>query len=296
MTVVDLHVREAGSGLPVVLLHAFPLSSAMWLEQRNDLGDAFRIITPDLRGFGGSQLGYDEPSLDHMADDVAALLDTLALDRVVLGGLSMGGYVAMAFLRRHGERVAGLLLADTKASADPEAARANRHRIADALDESGTTQVLLDDVLPALLGETTVVERPMIQGRVRALVEDAPPAGRRLGAACDGGSPRLLRHAARRHGAGARRRRRAGRALVAGRRAGHGRRAARRPAGRRATQRSPDGGRGTRGVQRRGTRVPEPRWADPRAELARGGPCAGWSPAGSRAAPRRLSGSRAARR
>lgn len=176
MTVVDLHVREAGSGLPVVLLHAFPLSSAMWLEQRNGLGDVCRVITPDLRGFGGSQLGYDEPSLDHMADDVAGLLDKLAVDRIVLGGLSMGGYVAMAFLRRHGDRVAGLLLADTKASEDAEAARANRHRIADALDESGTTQVLLDDVLPALMGETTVVERPMIQGRVRALVEDAPPA------------------------------------------------------------------------------------------------------------------------
>jgi pimeloyl-ACP methyl ester carboxylesterase len=176
MTVVDLHVREAGSGLPVVLLHAFPLSSAMWLGQRNDLGEVCRVITPDLRGFGGSQLGYDEPSLDHMADDVAALLDTLGLDRVVLGGLSMGGYVSMAFLRRHGHRVSALLLADTKAAADAEAARANRHRIADALDESGSTQVLLDDVLPALLGETTVAERPMIQGRVRALLEDAPPA------------------------------------------------------------------------------------------------------------------------
>ena len=81
MTVVDLHVRETGEGVPVVLLHAFPLSSAMWLEQRNDLADACRVITPDLRGFGGSQLGYDEPSLDVMADDVAALLDRLDLDR-----------------------------------------------------------------------------------------------------------------------------------------------------------------------------------------------------------------------
>jgi pimeloyl-ACP methyl ester carboxylesterase len=177
MTAVDLHVREAGAGLPVVLLHAFPLSSAMWLEQRNALaGDDCRIITPDLRGFGGSQLGWDEPSLDHMADDVAALLDTLALDRVVLGGLSMGGYVTMAFLRRHAERVLGVLLADTKASADADAARANRQRIADALDESGTTQVLLDDVLPTLTGDTTVTQRPMVQGRVRALVEAAPPA------------------------------------------------------------------------------------------------------------------------
>jgi pimeloyl-ACP methyl ester carboxylesterase len=176
MTVVDLHVREAGSGLPVVLLHAFPLSSAMWLEQRNGLGDVCRLVTPDLRGFGGSQLGYDEPSLDHMADDVAALLDTLGLDRVVLGGLSMGGYVAMALLRRHLDRVSGLLLADTIASPDAEAARANRHRIADALDESGATQVLLDDVFPALTGDTTAAERPMVLGRVRALVEDAPPA------------------------------------------------------------------------------------------------------------------------
>jgi pimeloyl-ACP methyl ester carboxylesterase len=176
MTAVDLHVREAGSGLPVVLLHAFPLSSAMWLEQRNVLGnDGTRLITPDLRGFGGSQLGWDEPSLDHMADDVAALLDSLSLDRVVLGGLSMGGYVAMAFLRRFGDRVSGLLLADTKASADADAAAANRRRIADALDESGTAQVLVDDVLPALTGDTTVSERPLVQGRVRALVEAAPP-------------------------------------------------------------------------------------------------------------------------
>jgi len=147
----------------------------MWLEQRNGLGDLCRVLTPDLRGFGGSQLGYDEPSLDHMADDVAALLDKLSLDRVVLGGLSMGGYVAMAFVRRHGDRVRALLLADTKAAPDAEAAVANRHRIAEELDESGTTQVLLDDVLPALTGDTTTAERPLVQGRVRALVADAPP-------------------------------------------------------------------------------------------------------------------------
>ena len=109
----------------------------MWLEQRNGLGDAFRIITPDLRGFGGSQLGYDEPSLDHMADDVAALLDTLALDRVVLGGLSMGGYARWRSCADTAIASPALLLADTKASADAEAARDNRHRIADALDEVG---------------------------------------------------------------------------------------------------------------------------------------------------------------
>jgi pimeloyl-ACP methyl ester carboxylesterase len=177
MTVVDLHVRETGEGVPVVLLHAFPLSSAMWLEQRNDLAEACRVITPDLRGFGGSQLGFDDPpSLDLMADDVAALLDRLDLPEVVLGGLSMGGYVAMAFLRQHPGRVSALLLADTKAGADPDAARGNRLRIADTLVMDDSTQVLVDDVLPALVGETTRRDQPLVQGRVRALLEAAPPA------------------------------------------------------------------------------------------------------------------------
>ncbi|MDT7784151.1 MAG: hypothetical protein QOF58_2570 [Pseudonocardiales bacterium] len=176
MPVVDLHVRETGAGVPVVLLHAFPLSSAMWLEQRNDLADACRVITPDLRGFGGSQLGYDEPSLDLMADDVAAVLDRLDLAEVVLGGLSMGGYVAMAFLRRHPGRVSALLLADTKAGADPDAARENRLRIAATLVEEDSTRVLVDDVLPSLVGDTTRREQPLVLGRVRALVEAAPPA------------------------------------------------------------------------------------------------------------------------
>lgn len=173
---VALHVREAGAGRPVVLMHAFPLSSAMWLEQRNALGERCRVITPDLRGFGGSPLGDDEPSLDAMADDVAAMLDGLDLDRVVLGGLSMGGYTAMAFLRRHPDRVAALVLADTKATADAPEAAANRERIAARLLSDESSDVLVADVLPSLLGLTTTSDRPMVAGRVRALVEAAPPA------------------------------------------------------------------------------------------------------------------------
>lgn len=176
MTQVDLHVRESGTGTPLVLLHAFPLSSAMWLEQRNGLSEACRVITPDLRGFGGSKLGSDEPSLDRMADDVAGLVDRLGLGPVVLGGLSMGGYVAMALLRRHPGVVRALLLADTKATADPPAARENRERIAATLDEEDSARVLVEDVLPALCGETTKRTQPLVQGRVRALVEAAPPA------------------------------------------------------------------------------------------------------------------------
>ena len=172
---VELAVSETGTGPAVVLLHAFPLSSAMWREQREALGDRYRVVTPDTRGFGGSPLGDDEPSLDRCADDVVALLDRLDLDRVVLGGLSMGGYVAMSLLRRHGDRVRALVLADTKAGADPDAGRANRHRIADAVERDGSS-VLVAEVLPALLGATTTAQRPEVTGRVRALVQSAPPA------------------------------------------------------------------------------------------------------------------------
>src|SRR4051812_19597345 len=105
----------------------------MWLSQRESLADVARVITPDLRGFGRTPLGHDPPSLDASADDVARLLDSLDLDRVVLGGLSMGGYVSMAFLRRHGDRVKALILADTKASADPEPGAAGRRAMADTL-------------------------------------------------------------------------------------------------------------------------------------------------------------------
>lgn len=171
---VQLYTRSAGSGLPVVLLHAFPLSSAMWLAQREGLAGACRVITPDLRGFGGSRLGDDEPSIELMADDVARTLDAEGIDRAVVGGLSMGGYVTMAFCRRHPDRVLAVILASTKASPDPEPARANRERIARAV-LGGGSEVLLKEVLPALVGPTTRQRRAMVLGRVKGLVQAAPP-------------------------------------------------------------------------------------------------------------------------
>ena len=172
---VDLAFRESGSGLPLVLLHAFPLSSAMWLEQRDILGGRCRVITPDQRGFGGSALGADEPSLGECAEDVLALLDRLELDRVVLGGLSMGGYVAMELMRRAPQRVSALVLADTKAAADAPEAREARLRTAETVEREGTAP-LADQMLPALLGRTSLERRAAVAGRVRGLVAAAPPA------------------------------------------------------------------------------------------------------------------------
>lgn len=172
---VRIGFDDQGSGRPVVLLHAFPLDARMWQAQRAGLADVARVITPDQRGFGRSTGGInDEPSLDRAADDVARLLDHLGLGAAVLGGLSMGGYLSMAFLRRHPERVSGLLLCDTKASPDPDAAKANRLRIGDRVLAEGSA-VLLEEVYPALVGETTKSSRPDVVAAVRALVAEVPP-------------------------------------------------------------------------------------------------------------------------
>ncbi|WP_239161998.1 alpha/beta fold hydrolase [Acrocarpospora phusangensis] len=154
-----------------MLLHAFPFSSAMWLGQREGLASHCRVITPDLRGFGGSRLGDDQPSLDAMADDVAELLDAEGIDRAVIGGQSMGGYVTMALCRRHPDRVRAVILADTKAAPDTPEAAANREKTAQRV-LSGET---LADTVPNLVGSTTLTSRPMVLGRIRGLVQSAPP-------------------------------------------------------------------------------------------------------------------------
>lgn len=175
---VDPYVIEAGSGRPVVLLHAFPLNASMWAPQRQHLAGGWRVLCPDQRGFGGSPLpsDNDDPSVDTLADDLAAMLDSRGLvEPVVVGGLSMGGYVAMAFWRRHRDRVAALVLADTKASADSPDAAANRERIARDVVAAGTSAGLVDELMPKLLGDATRETRPEVQGRVRAMIESAPP-------------------------------------------------------------------------------------------------------------------------
>ena len=173
MAVVELGHTATGSGRPVVLLHAFPLTSAVWSDVRALPG--CQVVTPDQRGFGSSPLGDDPPALEACADDVLALLDRLRLDRVVLGGLSMGGYVAMELLRRAPERVAALVLADTKAQADAPDAREARLKTARTVEREGTAQ-LAEQMLPALLGATTLARRPAVVDRVRALAASADPA------------------------------------------------------------------------------------------------------------------------
>lgn len=122
---------------PLVLLHAFPLDSRLFDPVRPVIAARTRLLTPDLRGFGsGPDLGSPppEPDLGLLADDVVALLDREGIDRAVIGGVSMGGYIALAMLRRHQDRVAGLVLADTRCGADDEAALGRRRSAASRAD------------------------------------------------------------------------------------------------------------------------------------------------------------------
>jgi pimeloyl-ACP methyl ester carboxylesterase len=126
----QLAYESHGGGKPLVLIHAFPFDGRMWADTASSLAHRCRVIAPDMRGFGASNLGGHDASIADMADDVAALLDSLGIERAALGGLSMGGYVSLAFAARHPARLERLILADTRAAADSAVARAGR---ADAL-------------------------------------------------------------------------------------------------------------------------------------------------------------------
>lgn len=175
---------------PLVLLHAFPLDHRMWDGVRVD--DHVDLLTPDQRGFGDAPLGADEPDLGRVAADVVERLDGRP---ALIGGCSMGSYVAMAVLRAAPELVAGLVLVSSRATADTEAGRANREAMASKIEAEGPSFVA-EAMLPALLGSETHERRPEVVDTVRTLVTEQDGAAiawaqRAMGARPD--SSELLR-------------------------------------------------------------------------------------------------------
>jgi 3-oxoadipate enol-lactonase len=135
-----LAYEETGGMAPLLLVHGFPLDHSSWAPQLEVFGRTRRVLAPDLAGFGDSEGGHD--SLEAHADDLARLLDHLGVPRVVLAGLSMGGYIALAMWRRHPERIAGLVLADTRSAADSPEARSRRAALAEKVLAEGVTPLL----------------------------------------------------------------------------------------------------------------------------------------------------------
>lgn len=167
---------EAGSGWPLILLHAFPLSADLWRPQLERAPRGWRCLAPDLRGFGPGAAPTNPISLDDMAADVVAFLDALEIEKAVIGGLSMGGYVTMALYRLAPERFTAMVLANTRAGADSPEGRAAREKMAQLVRREGP-QAVADDMLPKLLGATSRRARPHLTPLVRKLITNNTAEG-----------------------------------------------------------------------------------------------------------------------
>jgi 3-oxoadipate enol-lactonase len=162
---------------PVVLIHGHPFNRSMWAPQVADLTAAgYRVVTPDLRGYGESTVVPGITTLDVFAADIAGLLDHLGLDRVVLGGLSMGGQIVMEFYRQFPGRVAALVLADTFAAADTAEGRAARNAMADRMLAEGMDGYATE-VIGKMIAPYNVTALPDVAAHVLGMMRGTAPAG-----------------------------------------------------------------------------------------------------------------------
>jgi pimeloyl-ACP methyl ester carboxylesterase len=159
---------EAGSGWPLVLLHAFPLDAGMWRPQLDSVPEGWRFIAPDLE----FPADPDGSGLDGCGRRVFALLNHLELESAIFGGLSMGGYAALAMHRLDAARCTGLVLADTRPQADTAEGRAGREALRKTLADGGPAAVA-DVMLPRLLSPDA---DPDVASRVRAMIAAQDPA------------------------------------------------------------------------------------------------------------------------
>lgn len=171
-----LNYTDDGPGPVVVLLHGFPLDHSIFDAQRRSIGSIYRVIAPDLRGHGATAAPEGVYTIDAMADDVVELLDALGLrEPVVIGGLSMGGYVALSIAARFPERLRGLMLLDTRAGADaPETARV-REELAREVESTGSVASVVAGMLPKLVSPATRANRPEMLNPLQAMMERTVP-------------------------------------------------------------------------------------------------------------------------
>ncbi len=165
---VGMDVR--GDGVPLLLIHGFPLHRGMFAPQLEGLADLAKVITFDVPGVGESEPG--PVSMDAIADLAAVVLTELGIEKALVGGVSMGGYASFAFARRHADRLLGLILADTRAAADSEAARAGRRAMARMVQEEGVAAAV-ERMVPGWFGPSTLEGRPEVVRQAREMVEAA---------------------------------------------------------------------------------------------------------------------------
>jgi 3-oxoadipate enol-lactonase len=174
---IGMNVIQVGGGVPLLLVHGFPLDHSMWQGQIDGLGDVCRVIAPDVRGFGGSGVTAGTVTMEQMADDLAGLLDALKVQEpIVFCGLSMGGYIAWQFALRHRQRLAKLILCDTRAAADSPDAAAGRLKTAEKVLADGPA-VAAEALIPKLFGPATYQQQPGIVDATRQVILRTKPEG-----------------------------------------------------------------------------------------------------------------------
>ncbi|MFD9499967.1 alpha/beta fold hydrolase [Streptomyces sp. NPDC060035] len=174
-----LHYDDLGpsDGMPVVLVHGHPFNRTLWAPQAQALvAVGYRVITPDLRGYGDSSVTPCKVFLSCFADDIAALLDHLGIERAVVGGVSMGGQITMEFCRRHPQRVRALVLSDTSALAETDEGRQSRNRLADRLLAEGMNDYA-EEVIGKMLASYNVAALPDVAARVLGMMRATDPRG-----------------------------------------------------------------------------------------------------------------------
>jgi 3-oxoadipate enol-lactonase len=177
---VSINLLDQGRGRPLLLVHGFPLDHTMWREQVSDLAKDFRVLAPDLRGFGqSSPITADDAvvTMAQFADDLAALLVAMNIaEPVIFCGLSMGGYIAWQFAARHAEKLGRLILCDTKAAADTKEAAENRHKLAAKVLAEGA-QAAADAMLPKLFSKGALAsEKPWVEETRQIILRTRPAA------------------------------------------------------------------------------------------------------------------------
>lgn len=169
--------EDTGRGLPLLLIHGFPFNHRMWHPQIEALSGSARVIAPDLRGHGESTPVPGPYSMDQLAGDLAELLDTLNVKQpIVLCGLSMGGYISFAFYRRFPGRVAGLILAATRAKPDTQEGKANRDKTAEKTRKEGVRSVA-DSMIEKLFAPQTLRQNPDLVEQVRTMMAGTSEEG-----------------------------------------------------------------------------------------------------------------------
>ena len=168
-----MHYLDQGRGSPLVLLHGFPLDGRMWAGQVEPLAATHRVIVPDFRGFGQSPPagGF---TMESLADDVHELMAQLHAVPFVLAGLSMGGYVALAYARKYAPDLRALVLLDTKAEPDTPDGKAGREKMIQLAQEKGSAAVG-DAMLPRLLPADVIKNRPQIVKKLREMTDQTSP-------------------------------------------------------------------------------------------------------------------------